>query len=426
MLPIIENFSADDCSKFYSEPSEAGLKTVLDIRTRVMREKDAALIYFAHQFDQVRASDFSLKVTQKDIKDAYHQVPKSFIKALKEAKKNIEHYHRAQLPKSWTKKTQRGSYGMRYTPIDKAGLYVPGGRALYPSTVLMNAIPATLAGVETIVITTPPRPDGSIGPQILVAADLCGVENIIKVGGAQAIFALAYGTETVPAVDKIVGPGNIYVTLAKQHVYGVVDIDKPAGPSEVLVLVEDPAYAGFAAAELLAQLEHDPLASAVAISTSRTTLEAIQKELALQFELCLRKDIIRQAMEQDHSKLLLTQNMQQSIQYANFIASEHLVLLTDNAEELLPQIKHAGSIFLGPYTPVALGDYFAGPNHVLPTGRATRYASPLGVMDFMKYSATLHYTKESLAKAEPSIKALTEMEGLDAHYSSVKIRGLST
>lgn len=397
------------------------LRRVEEIRTQVQDHADHALHALAHSLDGVTVQMKSLQATSEEIKAAYAQVPRSFIQALKKAKKNIETFHRYQLPKNWHKTFKTGvSYGMRYSPLEKVGLYVPGGRALYPSTVLMNAIPAKIAGVQTCVITTPPRPDGNIAPQILVAADICGVSRIIKAGGAQAVFALAYGTESVPKVDKIVGPGNIYVTVAKQKVYGLVDIDKPAGPSEVLVYVEDPRYAAYAAAELLAQLEHDPLAVAVAVSTRNATLEAIQKELAIQLPHCKRREIIEQSAQQ--SALILAKNFQEAVDVINAVGSEHLVILTDTPQDTLPYVKHAGSIFLGPYTPVALGDYAAGPNHVLPTGGATRYASPLGVMDFMKFSSTLEYSKSALAKIDQTVKALTDMEGLDAHYRSVGVR----
>lgn len=414
---LISQFLTPD----HNSQNHEALKIVEAIHQEIKTGGDQALVSYAKTLDRVTVEALQLTVTPEEIKAAYAHVPKDFIQAVKKAKKNIEQFHRYQLPKNWSKTLKSGvRYGMRFSPLDKVGLYVPGGRALYPSTVLMNAIPAKIAGVQTCVMTTPPRPDGSIAPQILVAADLCGISHIIKAGGAQAVFALAYGTQSVPKVDKIVGPGNIFVTLAKQKVYGLVDIDKPAGPSEVLVYVEDPQYAAYAAAELLAQLEHDPLAVAVAVSTQEQTLKLIQAECERQLPFCKRRDIIEQSAQK--SALILAKTPQDAFGIINEIASEHLVVMLANPQDTLPHIRHAGSIFLGPHTPVALGDYAAGPNHVLPTGGATKYASPLGVMDFMKFSSTLEYSKEALAKIDKTVKSLTDMEGLDAHYRSVEIR----
>jgi histidinol dehydrogenase len=341
--------------------------------------------------------------------------------ALKLAHHNITEYHAWQKPNGWERAPQPGTrYGIRYSAIDSVGLYVPGGRAVYPSSVLMNAIPAKLAGVDRIVIATPPQPDGSIPPQILAACSLCGVSSILKSGGAQAIFALAYGTQTTKSVDKIVGPGNKFVDGAKRSVYGVVDIDKPAGPSEVLVYITDPSYAEFAAAELLAQLEHDPDAKAFALTLSDECASAIQTEFISLAARCKRQDIISKSAQ--NSKIVKCDSESQVIETINIIASEHLVLMVDHANTILSKIRHAGSIFLGPYTPVALGDYIAGPNHVLPTGAAARFSSPLGVMDFMKYSGYCEYSKEALAAIQVPIRELTTMEGFDAHQLSVDVR----
>ncbi len=395
--------------------------SVLHIQDKIRREKDAALLAFTREFDRVTDPDFNLKVTPNEIVNAYKKVDKKLIAALKKAKQNITRYHRFQLPKSWSKTFKNGTeIGLRYTPIERVGIYVPGGRAAYPSTVLMNAIPAIIAGVEDVIMVTPPQPDGSIAPSVLVAADLCGITQIYKIGGAQAVFALAYGTETIPNVDKIVGPGNAYVTRAKSLVYGTVDIDKPAGPSEVLVYCEDPKYATYAAAEMLAQLEHDPLASAVTISTNQPTLDAIQSALTAQLPTCNRQAILQKSIQ--NGSLVLASSTTDAIAKINAIASEHLVLLVDNPKDILPNIRHAGAIFMGPYTPVTLGDYIAGPNHVLPTEQAARYASPLTVMDFMKATSLVTYSKKALQDVAETLKTLTDAEGFDAHYLAVSRR----
>ncbi|MGE4170499.1 MAG: histidinol dehydrogenase [Candidatus Margulisiibacteriota bacterium] len=395
--------------------------TVETIRQAVLEKGDAALVDFAAQFDKIDPQTFILTVSKADIQAAYQAVSPDFLAALQHAKTNIEAFHVKQRPHSFSETTGAGiTSGLRYSALDRAGLYVPGGRALYPSTVLMNAIPATVAGVRDLVMVTPPKPDGSIDPTLLVAADLCGVTEIYKVGGAQAVFALAYGTSAIAKVDKIVGPGNTFVTLAKQRVYGVVDIDKPAGPSEVLVYVDDVANAKVAAAELLAQLEHDPHAIAVGLSISQPVLEAVNAHLEALWPTYLRKDIIAQSLK--NSVLFKADSEAQALEVINAVASEHLVLLTENAEAMLPHIRHAGSIFMGLYTPVTLGDYFAGPNHVLPTSGTARFASPLGVMDFMKFSTHLCYPKAALQAAASSLKTLTDAEGFEGHYRAVEER----
>jgi len=391
------------------------------IKNDILNRKDEAVVDYTAQFDGIDKKGFSLRVSAQEIKEAYAKVPQQFIDACKRAKANIESYHRLQLPQDIEAKKDDGvEFGMTYSAIDSAGLYVPGGRAPYPSTVLMDAIPAKLAGVDTLVMATPPRKDGSVAPQILVAADICNVDIIIKAGGSQAIFGLAYGTDSIPKVDKIVGPGNIFVDLAKQMVYGVVDIDKPAGPSDVCVYIDSINYASYAASEMLAQLEHDPLSIAVTIAPDRTILDAINQEFEKQFDSLSRKDIIGQSKV--NSALLLCSTEAEGIELINSVAPEHLVILTDDPHSIRKRVKHAGSIFLGAYTPVTLGDYFAGPNHVLPTSGAARYASPLGVMDFMKYSSYLLYSKTALEKSKDDLEILTEMEGFDAHFNAVKQR----
>jgi histidinol dehydrogenase len=397
------------------------LETLKQIQHNVRTQKIAAVLDYTKQFDQVELTVPQLKVTPAEISEAHQFISEPLMTALTTAKTNIETFHQRQFPQNWEASPQDGvTYGMRYRPIERVCLYVPGGRAPYPSTVLMDAIPAKIAGVKKLMITTPPRKDGTIAPEILVAAELCGVTDIYKVGGAQAIFAVTYGTESMPTVDKIVGPGNIYVNLAKQMVYGQVDIDKPAGPSDVLVVIEDPQYAPYAAAEMLAQLEHDPLSTAITISTHKETLVAIQNELQNQIKTLSRNAIINDSIK--NSELLLATDQSSLITLINQIAAEHVVLLIDEYHSIQEQIQNGGSIFCGPYTPVTLGDYYAGPNHVLPTGGTSRFASPLNVMDFMKFSTHLHYTKAALHAANPHLKELTEMEGFSAHYNAVDQR----
>ena len=428
MIPIYTDFRDIKCqlnrvSQLFHNHGDAGL----DISTRlqemmlaVIKDGDDAVIRYTRQFDRVDVHDFQLQVSQDEIRDAYHHVSNSYIDALKRAQSNIEAFHQHQKPQDIDHSSDGVEYGMRYTPLDSVGLYVPGGRAQYPSSVLMNAIPAQIAGVPNIVMVTPPNTSGLISPEVLVTADLCGVHTIIKSGGAQSVFALANGTKVIPKVYKIVGPGNIYVTKAKQMVYGLVDIDKPAGPSEVLVVVNHIDYAHYAAAELLAQLEHDPLASAIAVSTERSVLEGVQAAINQQLPSLKRQAVLKDSI--NNCTLYHASNRGDLINVINNIASEHLVLLMEDYSDLFKQVKNAGSIFCGPYTPVTLGDYYAGPNHVLPTDRAARYASPLGVMDFMKFSSYLSYSKEQLSASATDLKRLTEAESFDAHYQAVHVR----
>ena len=308
---------------------------------------------------------------------------------------------------------------MQYRPLDAVGLYVPGGRAAYPSTVLMTAIPAKIAGTKRRVMVSPPT-GGRIPPSVLVAAQIAGINEIYQIGGAQSIFALAYGTQSILAVDKIVGPGNRFVTAAKQMVYGVVDIDKPAGPSEVCVFIDDINYAPFAAAEMWAQLEHDPDASAICICSSNAIAEAVNNDAKKQHRSLKRQAIL--AESQSNAIITVLDSKTEQLSAINYCASEHLVLLSNSADEYRQEVNHAGSIFSGPYTPVTLGDYYAGPNHVLPTARSARFASPLGVMDYMKYSSYLSYTKTKLESVQTDINELTEAEGFDAHNQAVKVR----
>ena len=392
-----------------------------EIKKAIKSKGDEALIHYTQKFDGIKLTRQTLCVTKQEIKSAYETIDKQHLEALKKAHQQIATFHQEQKPKNWQKKQANGSfYGNTFLPLDRVALYVPGGRNPYPSSVLMNAIPAQIAGVPEPIILTPPNTNGQIAASILVAADLCGITHIYKAGGAQAIFAAAYGCESIKKVDKITGPGNRYVTAAKQNVYGIVDIDKPAGPSEVAVYCDNPQYAAYAAAECLAQMEHDPLASAVMISTNSDCLEAIQREFKLQLETCKRKDIILKALH--HSGVYLCNKASDAIEALNRVASEHVVIMLDNSAKLLKQLRHGASVFIGPHTPVASGDYFSGPNHVLPTNGAARYASPLGVMDFMKYRSESHLSLETLQKQGPDIIKLAQKEKLDAHANSVHIR----
>ena len=401
------------------DPEVAGV--LRQMQTEIQTEGDRAVLAYSARYDGIDPDGFSLQVSAEEIPAAYAAVSDEVVETLKRAIANVEAFHRHQLPKNWDDSPQVGvSYGVRYSALDVVGLYVPGGRAPLPSTAIMNAVPAKLAGVRQLVMMTPPNAAGEIGPTILVAADLCGVDVICKVGGAQAVFGVATGTNQLPKVDKIVGPGNMYVTLAKQMVYGQVDIDKPAGPSEVLIYVDGVAYASYAAADLLCQLEHDPNSVGVIVSEKKEVLDAIAQVLPEQVAACERREIIEESIK--HSVMCHTASRDESIEVMNKVASEHVVILVDMYEDILDKLRHGGSIFCGPYTPVTLGDYYAGPNHVLPTSGTARFASPLGVMDFMKYSSVLSYDRVALAGAADDLKTLTGLEGLDAHYRAVGVR----
>jgi len=393
---------------------------VAAIETQVRTDKDQALLALAHQFDGVPPT-FSLGVTPQEIETAIARVPEPVMGALQRAHDQIEAFHRHQYPTGWQASPRQGvTYGMRYHPIESVGLYVPGGRALYPSSVLMNAIPAKLAGVRQLVMTSPPQSDGHLHPVVLAAAHMAGVTHIIKTGGAQAIMALTYGTESVPRVDKIVGPGNKYVDAAKKRVFGRVGIDKPAGPSEVAVWIDHPQWATWAAWECLAQLEHDPDARAVVLSNHPDILEAVSTAVLQEATHCHRQAILSQSLQ--HIDGIHTQDDDDAMALLNDIASEHVVILSDHTAKWGDGIRHAGTLFLGPYTPVAAGDYMAGPNHVLPTERAARFSSALGVMDFMTSVSALSLTREGLGGMGDDIQLLASIEGLDAHANSVGIR----
>ena len=388
---------------------------------RTVREQgDRALYEYARRFDGAELS--ALSVTEGELEAALARVEPEFLAVLREAADNIRAYHAKQKRESFVM-TQRDGVilGQRILPLARVGIYVPGGTASYPSTVLMNAIPAQIAGVEDIVMVTPPGRDGAVSPAILAAAQVAGVTRIFKCGGAQAIAALAYGTESVPQVDKIVGPGNAYVAEAKKQVFGQVNIDMIAGPSEVLVLADGASDPAWVAADLLSQAEHDAHAAAVLVTDSRPLAEAVQNEVERQLTDLPRRDIAQKSLEAN-GKILVTKDLAAAVEAANRIAPEHLELCVDDPFALLPLVKNAGSVFLGRHTPEALGDYFAGPNHTLPTSGTARFSSPLSVDDFVKKTQFIYYTREALADAAPRIADFAEREGLHGHARSALSR----
>ena len=395
-------------------------KSVNEILAAVEKDGDAALYAYAARFDKVELD--SLVVSEQEIAEAFAKVDSDYIEILKKAVSNISEYHTMQKRNGFEMHREGGVIlGQKITPIEKAGLYVPGGTASYPSTVLMNAIPAKIAGVKEVVMTTPPGKDGKIRAEVLVAATLCGVDKIIKSGGAQAIGALAFGTESVPKVDKIVGPGNIFVALAKRAVFGRVNIDMIAGPSEILVLADESANPVYVAADLLSQAEHDKLATAVLVTDSQSLAVAVQAELERQLALLERSEIARTSIE-DNGKIILVDSIEKAIEVSNLIAPEHLELAVNDPMSLLPKIENAGSIFMGHYTPEPMGDYFAGPNHTLPTGGSARFSSPLSVDDFIKKTQYLYYTPGELEKAYKDVAVFARSEGLTAHARAVEVR----
>ncbi|HOI85006.1 MAG TPA: histidinol dehydrogenase [Acholeplasmataceae bacterium] len=394
-------------------------QAVKDILNNVIREKDAAVKRYTHAFDGALLTSFL--VTEDEINDAFSRVSPDLIRNLNYAKANIENYHQKQINQDFRIENQDTILGQRTRPIETVGIYVPGGTAAYPSTVLMNAIPAKMAGVNKIIMVTPPSRDGKVNPNILVAAKLVGIDAIYKVGGAQAIGALAYGTQQIPKVNKIVGPGNIYVAVAKKMVMGDVGIDMIAGPSEVLIIADETAKAKEVAADLFAQAEHDVLASSLLITTSQELANRVQDELESMIPSLKRSDIIRKSIDQ-YGAIVMTQTLDEAIQLANQIAPEHLEIMTDHPWDVFDRIEHAGSVFLGRYTPEPVGDYVAGPNHTLPTSGTATFASPLSVYDFVKRTSYVSYSEKALSEASSYIIGLAEAEGLDAHAYSIKVR----
>jgi histidinol dehydrogenase len=396
--------------------------TVNEIINNVRTNGDKALFEYTEKFDGYKLSSENILVTREEIDEAFKQVGKELIEVIKEAAENIRSFHAKQLRNSWFDTKEDGSLlGMKITAIDRAGVYVPGGKAAYPSSVLMNVIPAKVAGVRDIIVTTPPGKTGVIDPGTLVACEIAGVDRIYKAGGAQAIAAMAFGTGSVPKVDKITGPGNIFVALAKKAVYGHVSIDSIAGPSEVMVLADDTANAHYVAADLLSQAEHDELASAILVTTSERLANEVEEEIDGYLKTLSRADIIRKSLD-NYGYILLADNMKDSIDAVNEIASEHLEILTANPFDTMTRIRNAGAIFLGEFSSEPLGDYFAGPNHILPTNGTAKFFSPVNVDDFIKKTSIISYSREALEKVHKQVELFARSEGLTAHENSIKVR----
>ncbi|MCH5337197.1 MAG: histidinol dehydrogenase [Acetatifactor sp.] len=395
---------------------------VNEIIGKVKTERDQALFEYTLKFDKFVLTEDNIKVTGQEIDEAYKKLDPKLVDVIRKSAENIRTFHTKQLRNSWFDAREDGTIlGMKITPIAKAGVYVPGGKAAYPSSVLMNVIPAKVAGVGEIIMTTPPGSDGSVNPGTLVAADIAGVDAIYKVGGAQAIAAMAFGTQSIPKVDKITGPGNIFVALAKKAVYGYVSIDSIAGPSEILVLADETANPRYVAADLLSQAEHDELASAILITTSRQLAEQVSVQVGEFVEQLSRTEIMRKSLD-NYGYILVADNMRDAIDAVNEIASEHLEILTANPFEVMTKIKNAGAIFLGEYASEPLGDYFAGPNHILPTNGTAKFFSPVNVDDFIKKTSIISYSREALEKVHRDIEKFAESEGLTAHANSIKVR----
>ena len=414
---ILENLlkrSPNNYGKFES--------TVAQILDKVKNEGDAALFAYTKEFDKADVTKETIRVTDAEIEEAYAQIDPALLGVIRKALVNIRQYHEKQIQNSWFTSTTDGTMlGQKVTPLNRVGVYVPGGKAVYPSSVLMNIVPAKVAGVPHIVMTTPPGKDGKVCASTLVAAKEAGADEIYKVGGAQAIGALAFGTESIPKVDKIVGPGNIFVALAKKAVYGYVSIDSIAGPSEILVLADETANPHFVAADLLSQAEHDELACAILITTSEEFAKKVDEEVKGFVEVLSRKEIIQKSLD-NFGYILIAEDMDEAIEAANEIAPEHMEIVTANPFEDMMKVKNAGAIFIGEYSSEPLGDYFAGPNHVLPTNGTAKFFSPLSVDDFIKKSSIIGYSEEALRDIHKDIEAFAEAEQLTAHANSIKVR----
>ena len=396
--------------------------TVVDILANVKEKGDEALFSYTKEFDKVEITPETIRVTEEEIEDAYKAVDASLLEVIRKALVNIRSYHEKQRQNSWFTSTENSTMlGQKVTPLNRVGVYVPGGKAVYPSSVLMNIVPAKVAGVPHIVMTTPPGKDGMVNPSTLVAAKEAGADEIYKVGGAQAIGALAYGTASIPKVDKIVGPGNIFVALAKKAVYGHVSIDSIAGPSEILVLADETANAHYVAADLLSQAEHDEMASAILITTSTELAQNVEKEIEGYLKVLSRKEIIEKSLE-NFGYILIAEDMDEAIEAANEIASEHMEIVTKNAFEVMMKVRNAGAIFIGEYSSEPLGDYFAGPNHVLPTNGTAKFFSALSVDDFIKKSSIVYYSKSALRDIHKDIIQFATSEQLTAHANSIAVR----
>lgn len=395
---------------------------VADILANVKEKGDEALFSYTKEFDKVEVTPETIRVTEAEIEEAYKAVDASLLEVIRKALLNIRSYHEKQRQNSWFTSTENGTMlGQKVTPLNRVGVYVPGGKAVYPSSVLMNIVPAKVAGVPHIVMTTPPGKDGKVNPSTLVAAKEAGADEIYKVGGAQAIGALAYGTASIPKVDKIVGPGNIFVALAKKAVYGHVSIDSIAGPSEILVLADETANAHYVAADLLSQAEHDEMASAILITTSTELAQNVEKEIEGYLKVLSRKEIIEKSLE-NFGYILIAEDMDEAIEAANEIASEHMEIVTKNAFEVMMKVRNAGAIFIGEYSSEPLGDYFAGPNHVLPTNGTAKFFSALSVDDFIKKSSIVYYSRTALQEIHKDIIQFASSEQLTAHANSIAVR----
>ena len=395
---------------------------VADILANVKEKGDEALFSYTKEFDKVEVTPETIRVTEEEIEEAYKAVDASLLEVIRKALLNIRSYHEKQRQNSWFTSTENGTMlGQKVTPLNRVGVYVPGGKAVYPSSVLMNIVPAKVAGVPHIVMTTPPGKDGKVNPSTLVAAKEAGADEIYKVGGAQAIGALAYGTASIPKVDKIVGPGNIFVALAKKAVYGHVSIDSIAGPSEILVLADETANAHYVAADLLSQAEHDEMASAILITTSTELAQNVEKEIEGYLKVLSRKEIIEKSLE-NFGYILIAEDMDEAIEAANEIASEHMEIVTKNAFEVMMKVRNAGAIFIGEYSSEPLGDYFAGPNHVLPTNGTAKFFSALSVDDFIKKSSIVYYSRTALQEIHKDIIQFASSEQLTAHANSIAVR----
>ncbi len=402
----------------YGEYEDTVRKILEDVKER----GDEALFEYTKKFDRFDLNASNIRVTEEEIKEAYSLVDDKYIKVMKDAAENIREFHEKQVRNTWIDTKPDGSIiGQRFIPIEKAGTYVPGGKAAYPSSVLMNIIPAKVAGVSRIIAVTPPNSEGKVNPGTLVAADIAGADEIYKVGGAQAVAALAYGTDSIPKVDKITGPGNIFVALAKKAVYGNVGIDSLAGPSEILVLADETANPRYVAADLLSQAEHDEMASAILITTSEKLAKEVSNEVEEFTKKLEREKIIRASLD-NFGYILLADDLEQGIETVNAIAPEHLEIITKDPFATMTKIRNAGAMFLGEYSSEPLGDYFAGPNHIIPTNGTARFFSPVGVDDFVKRSSIIAFSKEGLEKVHKEVELFAEKEGLTAHANSVRVR----
>lgn len=396
--------------------------TVLNIVTRVRTEGDKALIALINQFDCPQIDASNIRVTEEEVQEAYGLIDSRLLNTIRKALKNIREYHEKQRQYSWFDTTPEGTMlGQKVTPLAAAGVYVPGGKAVYPSSVLMNIVPARIAGVEKIIMATPCNKEGKVNPAVLVAAKEAGADEVYKMGGAQAIAAMAFGTESIPKVDKITGPGNIFVALAKKAVSGFVSIDSIAGPSEILVLADESANPRYVAADLLSQAEHDELASAILVTTSQELAEKVSGEVDEFVKVLSRKEIIRKSLD-NYGYILVADSMEAAIETVNLIASEHLEIVTKNPFEVMMKVRNAGAIFLGENSSEPLGDYFAGPNHILPTNGTARFFSPVSVDDFVKKSSIIYYSREALEKVHEDIEYFAENEQLTAHANSIRVR----